>query len=217
MESTLRVTRREIVTGLSTLAVISALPRFGGPAMAQDIAEAELMQAGPLGDVVMGDEKAPVTIIEYASMTCPHCAAFSTETFPKLKARYIDTGKVKFILREFPFDPLAAGAFMLARCRDKDQYYPVVELLFATQTQWAVPNPLEPLFKVVKQAGYTDESFKACLANQPILDGIQAVRDRAAQKLAVQSTPTFFINGKRVVGALPLEDFEKELQQFLKS
>jgi protein-disulfide isomerase len=215
-ESSLRLSRRGILQGGSALAVSLAAFRVA-PVLAQDISPADLAEAGPLGDVVMGDDKAPVTMIEYASMTCPHCAAFSTETLPKLKEQYIDTGKMKYILREFPLDPIAAGAFMLARCRDKDQFYPVVELLFSTQRQWAVQNPLEPLFKVVKQTGFTDESFKACLANQKILDGIQAVRDKAAQKFNVQSTPTFFINGKRVVGALPLADFQKEIDAQLKS
>ena len=217
------VTRREFVAGVSMAAlaglacgvpVFSAFAQGAAPAT---VPAAELAEPSPLGDRVLGAENAPVTIIEYASMTCPHCAHFSQETFPKLKERYIDTGKVRFIFREFPLDALAAGASMLARCADSDKYFPLVELLFSTQAQWAVQKPLEPLFNVVKQAGFTEDTFKSCLANQKLLDGIQAVRDQAANKLGVTSTPTFFINGKRIPGALSIEEMEKELQPYLKA
>jgi protein-disulfide isomerase len=181
------------------------------------VPDADLAPAGPLGDLVMGAENAPVTIIEYASMTCPHCAQFQARTFPKLKERYIDTGKVRFIFREFPLDPLAAGAFMLARCADKDKYFAIIDLLFGTQRDWVVPNPLQPLLNVAKQAGYTEETFNACLKNQQVLDGIQNVRDRAAKVLNVESTPTFFVNGKRVLGDVSIEDLEKEMKPYLKA
>ena len=181
------------------------------------VSDDDLAPAGPLGDQVMGAENAPVTIIEYASMTCPHCAQFQARTFPKLKERYIDTGKVRFIFREFPLDPLAAGAFMLARCADKDKYFAIIDLLFGTQRDWVVPNPLQPLLNVAKQAGYTEETFNACLKNQQVLDGIQNVRDRAAKVLNVESTPTFFVNGKRVLGDVSIEDLEKEMKPYLKA
>ena len=181
------------------------------------VSDADLAPAGPLGDQAMGAENAPVTIIEYASMTCPHCAQFQARTFPKLKERYIDTGKVRFIFREFPLDPLAAGAFMLARCADKDKYFAIIDLLFGTQRDWVVPNPLQPLLNVAKQAGYTEETFNSCLKNQQVLDGIQNVRDRAAKVLNVESTPTFFVNGKRVLGDVSIEDLEKEMKPYLKA
>jgi len=181
------------------------------------VPDAELLQPSPLGDAVMGSPDAPVTIIEYASMTCPHCAQFQAKTFPKLKERYIDTGKVRYIFREFPLDPLAAGAFMLARCADKDKYFSIIDLFFGTQREWVVPNPLQPMFNIAKQAGYNEETFNACLKNQQILDGIQNVRDRAAKVLNVESTPTFFINGKRVIGDVSIEDMEKEIKPFLKA
>ncbi len=111
----------------------------------------------------MGPESAPVTIIEYASMTCPHCAAFENTVFPELKKKYIDTGKVRFILREFPLDGLAAAAFMLARCAGPDKYYPMVETLFNQQQKWAVRNPIEPLMAIAKQAGFTQQTFEACI------------------------------------------------------
>jgi protein-disulfide isomerase len=182
---------------------------------------AELAKPGPAGDMVLGSDKAPVTIIEYASMTCPHCAHFSQETFPELKKRYIDTGKVRFIFREFPFDKVAAAAFMLARCAGKDggseRYMAVVETLFAKQDQWVNDHPLQPLEDIAKQLGFSDTSFKACLTNQKVLDDIEAVRDRAVDKLGVNSTPTFFVNGKKVVGDVPIETMSKEIDPYLKT
>jgi protein-disulfide isomerase len=189
----------------------------GHQALAQSVAEAELMQPGPLGEESMGSDKAPVTIIEYASMTCPHCAHFALNTFPQIKEKYIDTGKVRFILREFPFDPVAAAAFMLARCAGKDKFFPVVDLLFRTQTTWAVDEPLKPLLATVKQAGFTEESFKECLANQKVLDGVEWVRKRATEQFKVDSTPTFFINGKKYTGAMSFEDMEKVIDPLVKA
>jgi protein-disulfide isomerase len=190
---------------------------LGGGARAQSVEEAELMMPGPLGEVSIGSDKAPVTIIEYASMTCPHCAHFTTETFPALKEKYIDTGKVRFIFREFPFDPVAAGAFMLARCAGNDKFLAVVDLLFHTQRTWAVEKPLQPLLQTVKQAGFTEKSFKECLANQKVLDGVEWVRNRGAERFKVDSTPTFFINGQMQKGDMSLADMEKVMEPFLKS
>jgi protein-disulfide isomerase len=219
------LTRREFTTGVS-VAALCALAGLSTPALAQradTVPLSDLADGGPLPDMAMGSDTAPVTIIEYASMTCPHCAHFTIETFPKLKERYIDTGKVRYIFREFPLDPLAAGASMLARCADKEKYFALIDLLFHTQNQWAVQNPLDPLFNVVKQTGYSRENFNSCLdtrnneASRKILSGIEATRNRAADKFKVTSTPTFFINGKRVPGALSIEDLEKEITPLLKA
>lgn len=185
-----------------------------------DVDQAALAKAGPDGDIVLGSDKAPVTIIEYASMTCPHCAHFSTATFPELQKRYIDTGKVRFIFREFPLDPLAAAGFMIARCAGSDKFMPVVESLFAKQDEWLVRDANTSIAKlrdIAKQFGFTEQSFDACLANQKVLDGIQDVRDHAATKLGVNSTPTFFINGKKLVGDQPIESLAKEIEPYLKA
>lgn len=186
-------------------------------AYAETVDVAELMQPSKIGDIAMGSETAPVTIVEYASMTCSHCADFALKTFPVLKERYIDTGKVRYILREFPLDPLSAGTFMLARCAGKDKYYPMVETLFEQQRKWAVQKPLEPLFEIAKQAGFTKEKFDACLSNQEMLNGLEEVRKRAAEQFKVDSTPTFFVNGERLRGAQPLAEFEKLIEKNLKS
>lgn len=185
-----------------------------------DVSELELMKPQALPDMAVGSDKAPVTIVEYASMTCPHCAAFDQVTFPELKKRYIDTGKVRFIFREFPLDNLAAAAFMLARCAagdtDSGKYFALVDTLFRQQTQWAVQQPIPPLMAIAKQAGFTEASFNACLANQKILDSIESVRQRAVDAFKVKSTPTFFVNGKTVEGALSIEEFAKIIDPYLK-
>jgi len=209
-------TRRAFLWGSCALALLAKFGFVLNARAQSQVPSADLAQPSPLGDIVLGSPDAPVTIIEYASMTCPHCAQFQAKTFPKLKERYIDTGKVRYIFREFPLDPLAAGAFMLARCADKDKYLSIIDLFFGTQRDWVVPNPLQPLFNIAKQAGYNEETFNACLKNQQILDGIQNVRDHAAKVLNVESTPTFFINGKRVVGDVSIEEMEKEILPFLK-
>jgi protein-disulfide isomerase len=215
-------TRRQFTWTTSILALagtgIVVLPRLSAPARAEgaEADAAELAKAGPDGDVALGSDKAPVTIIEYASMTCPHCAHFSTTTLPELQKRYIDTGKVRFIFREFPLDSLAAAGFMLARCAGKDKFMPVIETLFAKQPEWMVQKPLDPLRSIAKQFGFTEQTFNECLANQKVLDGIQDVRDRAATKLGVNSTPTFFINGKKFTGDQSIDTMAKEIEPYLK-
>jgi protein-disulfide isomerase len=215
----LKLSRREFCSGTAALALVGlgGLSDPFSPALAQTPSPADLAQAGPDGDIILGAENAPVTVIEYASMTCSHCAHFSVTTFPELKKRYIDTGKVRFIMREFPLDPLAAAGFMLARCAGKDKYMPMIETLFDKQADWVVQKPLDPLKAIAKQAGFTEESFEQCLANQQVLDSIQAVRDRASQKFGVTSTPTFFINGKRRNGALSIDEMAKEIDSYLKA
>jgi protein-disulfide isomerase len=215
----LRTTRRIFLLGVSSLVLVAAVTGapFAGRVLADDFPMADLMQAGPLGDQAVGQDNAPVTIIEYASLTCSHCAHFAETTFPELKKKYIDTGKVRFIFREFPFDPVAAGAFMLARCAPKDKYFPLIELLFENQNHWAVEKPLQPLLVIAKQVGFTEDTFKACLANQKVLDGIEWVRNRAADKFKVDATPTFFVNGQKVPGAISIDEFDKIIEPYLKS
>ena len=199
--------RRELLTATAVFVLIGAAPsdavvlRLTTPAKADDTpSPGDLTTAGPDGDVVLGSDKAPVTVIEYASMTCTHCAHFSTTTFLELKQRYIDTGKVRFIMREFPLDALAASGSMVARCagNDNDKYMAIVDTLFA------------------KQFGLTEDSFNQCLANQKLLDDIQGTRDHAVEKLGVKSTPTFFINGKKLVGDVSIEAMAKEIDSYIK-
>jgi len=171
---------------------------------------AELMVAGPLGEMALGDAKAPKTVIEYASMTCSHCANFHNTVYAQFKTKYVDSGKVYFIFREYPLDPLATSAAMLARCGPKERYFPIVDLLFTHQDEWAfVQDPKTALINLVKQAGISEADFNACLTNQTILDGVNAVKDRAAKQFGVDSTPTFFFNGVEHPGELSLEEIDK--------
>jgi protein-disulfide isomerase len=219
------VTRRHLVLGGA--AVIAVVAAGGGyyfwtrpavsapePPGGADVPMAELMAPPPLGDESLGSATAPVTIIEYASMTCPHCAHFHETTFPGLKKKYIDTGKVRFIFREFPLDQLAAAGAMLARCAGKDKYFPMIDTLFSQQKEWVVQKPLEPMFNIAKQAGFTQQSFDECLANQQMLTGLQEGQKRATQ-LGVNSTPTFFINGKIVRGGMSPEELDKQLAPYV--
>jgi protein-disulfide isomerase len=221
-EAALSLSRRHFVRLAApfalTLAGMSAGFALAAPARADDNpSPADLADPGPVEDIMIGVDKAPVTIIEYASMTCPHCAHFSETTFPELQKRYIDTGKVRFTLRAFPLDPLSAAGFMLARCDGKDKYMPIVETLFAKQPEWMVKEPLPPLKDIAKQFGIGETEFNQCLANQKLLDDIQTVRDRAAQKLGVNSTPTFFVNGKKLVGDVSIDQMAKEIDPYLKA
>jgi len=171
-----------------------------------------------LADNVMGDDKAPVTIIEFSSMTCPHCAIFHKDTLPGLKSKYIDTGKVKYILREFPLDPLAGAAFMLGRCLSKpDAYFDFIDVLYARQSDWASgKDPIGELKTIAKQAGFTDETFQQCLDNKKLYAQILDVKNNGMEEFRIRSTPTFFINGTRLEGAQPLAEFEKLIEPVLK-
>jgi protein-disulfide isomerase len=210
------ISRREFVAGASMLALAASLP-MQAFAQAKAPTLEELMRPGPLPEQVLGKADAPVTIIEYASMTCGHCASFHKTTYPELKKRYIDTGKVRFIFREFPLDPLAAGAFMLARCAGEGKFFPMVEMLFEQQNTWAIRQPLPPLLALAKQAGFTEQSFNACLQDDKLLKQVEEIRDRGSKEYGVASTPTFFINGKKETGALTIEQFDKLLEPLLKS
>lgn len=168
---------------------------------------AKLMEPGPLPDISIGKDDAKVTIVEYMSMTCPHCARFHNSVFEAIKTKYVDSGKVKFVLREFPLDNRAAAAIMLARCAPKEQYFPMVSALFKSQMTWASADDARAaLLQMSKLAGFTQESFEACLTNQKLLDDVNAVRDKAAKEFGVDSTPTFFINGKRYAGEMSVEE-----------
>ena len=221
----MRITRREFCQSTATVALslavlgATALPPFPGKALADTIPAADLMKPDALPEMVMGNDKAPVTVIEYASMTCPHCANFQEKTFPELKKRYIDTGKVRYVLRDFPLDNLAGAVFVLAHCAAKDdptKYYSMVDTLFREQRTWAVEKPVPPLMAIAKQAGLTEDSFNACLTNQKAWDAMESVRQRGIKQFKVDSTPTFFINGTRVAGAVSIEEFAKVIDPYLK-
>jgi protein-disulfide isomerase len=174
---------------------------------------AELMAPGPLPDMALGNADAPNIIVEYASMTCPHCAVFEKTTFPDLKSKYVETGKVRFIFREFPLDGLAARASMLARCAPPDRYFPMIDALFQTQENWAVQGKdgMDRLLQFARQAGFTKESFDKCMDDKELFNKIVESRTRAHETFGVDSTPSFFVNGKRLSGEHEVKDFDSIL------
>ena len=213
----MRITRREFV--VSTAAMLAAGALFGSTplAFAQGPSVEELMRPGPLPDLVLGKADAPVTIVEYASMTCPHCANFHKTTYPALKSKYIDTGKVRFIFREFPLDDLAVAASMLARCAGAEKSMALIDVLFASQDKWAVRDPVPALLQIAKQAGFTQAGFDECLKDQKLYNDILAMRERGSKEFKVESTPTLFVNGKLQKGGATIEELDKLIQPLLKS
>ena len=204
------------LTGLGLLAGFSPL-RLITDAMAQSAAD--VAKPVSLPDMALGPADASVTITEFASMTCPHCAAFNAEVFPKIKTEYIDTGKVRYVFREFPLDIKAAAGSMLARCIAKDdsgKYFAVIDMLFRQQNEWVMKNTTETLTRIGKQAGLSQQAVEDCLKDQALLDKIAADQKFANEVLKVNSTPTFFINGEMVKGA-EFEDFDKVIRPLLKS
>ena len=190
------------------LAVSAMIPAHGQNAK---VPETELMAPEALPDIPLGKADAPVTMVEYASMTCTHCAHFHETVYPTLLKDYIDTGKVRFILREFPLDPLATAGFMLARCAD-DKRNAVIDLLFDKQQSWAFTDkPLEGLENVLKQTGLGHDKFEACLKDQKLYDQVNEVRDRGDKAFGVTATPTFYVNGTKVTGEVNVQTLSKIL------
>ena len=216
------ITRRAFTAALS-LTGLAALVGFSpfrliGQAMAQSAAD--VAKPVSLPDMALGPADAKVTVTEFASMTCPHCAAFNAEVFPKIKAAYIDTGKIRYIFREFPLDIKAAAGSMLARCIAKDdagKYFAVIDMLFKQQNDWVMKNTTETLTRIGKQAGLSQQQVEDCLKDQALLDKIAADQKYATDVLKVNSTPTFFINGEVIKGEASFDEFDKKIKSMLKS
>ncbi len=205
------------LTGLSLLAGFSPL-RLITEAMAQGAAD--VAKPVSLPDMALGPANAPITITEFASMTCPHCAAFNADVFPKIKSAYIDTGKIRYVFREFPLDIKAAAGSMLSRCiakEDAGKYFAVTDMLFKQQSDWVMKNTTETLSRIGKQAGLSQQAIDDCLKDQALLDKIAADQKFANEVLKVNSTPTFFINGEMIKGETSFEEFDKRIKSLLKS
>jgi protein-disulfide isomerase len=223
-EFTLIITRRAFtaalsLTGFSLLAGFSPL-RLITEATAQGVSAADIAKPVSLPDMALGPANATVTITEFASMTCPHCADFNEKVFPKIKSEYIDTGKVRYVFREFPLDIKAAAGSMLARCIAKDdsgKYFAVIDMLFKQQNDWVLKNTTETLTRIGKQAGLSGQQIEDCLKDQALLDKIAADQKYAADVLKVSSTPSFFINGELIKGDTRFEEFDKRIKALLKS
>jgi protein-disulfide isomerase len=210
----LHASRRGVLIGAAAIALCGTLGAtfYDRDFFSETIFGADLMRSGPLGEEAVGAEQAPHTVIEYASLTCPHCAHFLEETFPALKAGYIDAGKVRFILREFPMDALANAAAVLARSAAPESYFPFVQALLRRQSEWRVDKPIEPLFAIARTFGFTYDSFQAALSDQRLIAGIDWVRLRAIEKFKVNAAPTFFIDGRMHTGAMSLKELEAAMR-----
>ena len=216
------ITRRAFTAALSLtgLAALAGLSPFHliSEAFADSVADVSKPQSLP--DMALGPKDASVTIVEYASMTCPHCAAFNDNVFPKIKAAYIDTNKIRYVFREFPLDIKAAAGSMLSRCIAKDdpaKYFAVTDILFKSQADWVMKNTTETLTRIGKQAGLSQSQVETCLKDQKLLDKIVADQKYASEVLKVDSTPTFFINGEKIKGETSFEEFDKRIKALLKS
>jgi protein-disulfide isomerase len=201
------ITRRHLLLAGAAFAALGAAT----PALAVDMAE--LMKPPSLGDMALGaEEGAKVTIVEYASATCPHCAAFHNEAWKQLKAEYVDTKKIRFIFREFPTNDAALAAFMIARAAPKEAYFPLMDVFFETLETWA-KNPAEGLLNIAKQAGFTQAKFDETLKNEALAKGIMEIRDGGV-KFGVEGTPTFFLNGEKFDGR-GFEEFKAAIDPLL--
>jgi protein-disulfide isomerase len=198
--------------------LVSSAPFFAGAAIAQSAMAAAVAKPVSLPEIAIGSPKAPVTITEYASMSCSHCAAFGENVFPMLRSKYIDTGKVRFVFREFPLDIKAAAASILARCIAKDdseKYFGAVEILFKQQER-LLAQTKDTLMAVGKLNGMSEQEVAACQRDRAQFEKLNADQQYALQTLKVDSTPTFFVNGERLKGSMSFEELEERITPLLK-
>ncbi|MGE3230137.1 MAG: DsbA family protein [Hyphomicrobium sp.] len=187
----------------------------GGRQIIENPTVAEIMQTGTLPEMSLGKPDAPVTIVQYASLTCPHCRAFHRETFPEFKRTYIDTGKVRYILREFPIGKQSGNATIALRCAPPGKYFTLYGKYMEQQAAWVSQEVrLEPILAVAKQVGMTQPQFDACLKNQAMIDGLKWVKDRG-RTLGIIGTPNFFVQGKLVKKTLAMSDIREMVEPLL--
>ena len=211
--------RRLVLAAIFSAAALAAHGAFAAataPEPDRTVDMATVLKPGPLPELSIGDP-AGVPVIEYGSLTCPHCATFSREVFPELKKDYIDTGKVRFIFREFPRNPLDVAAFVLARCVGNDKALATIDLLFDEQDKWAfVDKPLEPLIAAMRPTGLTHDKAMACLKDQSKANAIVAIGKRATEEIKMNGTPTFVIDGKVYGGELSMDQLKAILDPLVK-
>ncbi|QND74708.1 DsbA family protein [Tardiphaga robiniae] len=216
------ITRRDFTAALTLTGAAAAIGLSPLQLISEAFAQNAVDVAKPvsLPDMALGPKDAAVTVTEYASMTCPHCAAFTEQVFPKIKEAFIDTNKIRFVFREFPLDIKAAAGSMLARCiakEDSGKYFAVIDMLFKQQNDWVMKDTAATLTRIGKQAGLSQQAVEECLKDQALLDKIAADQKYANEVLKVNSTPTFFINGEMLKGEQSFEEFSKKITPLLKS
>jgi protein-disulfide isomerase len=198
--------------GVLSVILVSPLPAQAAAESHQLLAETQTVLALTKDDRILGNPDAPITIVEYASLTCPHCAHFTNDVLPELKKKWIDTGKAKLVLRDYPLDEPALRAAMIARCAPPDRYYAYVDTFFGSQEKWVTARDYrDALARLVKLGGMSREEFDNCLKNTALENKIVEGRLIASKELDVNSTPTFFINGAKFAGAPTVEEFDKAL------
>ena len=197
--------------GVVSTILVSPMP-VQATAPHQLLADAQTVLALSKDDRILGNPDAPITIVEYASLTCPHCAHFTNDILPELKKKWIETGKAKLVLRDYPLDEPALRAAMIARCAPPDRYYAFVDTFFGSQEKWVTARDYrDALARLVKLGGMSREEFDQCLKNTTLENKIVEGRLIASKELDVNSTPTFFINGTKFTGAPTVEEFDKAL------
>ena len=204
-----------VIIAVGVVLLVNSLTEVDAEALSAELKD-KLVEVGPLPDMILGQEDAPVTIIEYASLTCPHCGLFHREVMQQVKEEYIDTGKVRWIFREFPFDQFATAGFMLARCAEPEKYFGFIDVLFAEQDDW-MEDPNNGLRKIARRGGFTNEEIDACIQDTETFEGIKWIQTRGREEFGVNSTPTFFINGLRVRGAPAFEAFSPLIEEQLEA
>lgn len=172
--------------------------------------------AAPGDEMVLGVADAPITMIEYSSLTCPHCAAFHVETLPAITANYIDSGKARLVYRDFPLNKAAVLAAALAHCAGPEGFFRFIDVLFRSQQSWAMADdPASALARIGRLGGLKGDQIDACFNDKALIDRILASRVEGARDFEVAKTPTFIINGEKIVGALPYEQFEEIFERLL--
>jgi len=196
------LTRRRLLRAASLMPAILAAP------------SASAIAAASIDEMVIGNPAAPVTIIEYASMTCPHCAKFHQTVLPRIKAELVDTGKVRLIYRDFPLDGLAVRAAMLARCGGGQRFFAFADVIYAQQAQWArAADPLAALRQLGRLGGLSNQEIEGCLADRALEDAVLRSRMDGQQKFQIDSTPAFLINGKRFRGAPEFDAIRQAIEE----
>ena len=210
----MQLIRSLLVGTVAILAAATAMPVFAqDQKQVQDQPQAK--DQTPLPEISMGKADAPVTIVEYSSLSCPHCAAFHKDVLPKLKSEYIDTGKVRYVVKEFPLNTPALAGAVVARCLNSSRYIPFIDLLFSKQDDWAFKNDaLAPLAQFARQAGMTEEQFNKCIDNEDLQTKILAIRDQGS-KLGVNATPSFFVNGQLLKGVATIKSLSEAMKPYL--
>ncbi len=209
----MKLNRRHLLKCAASASFLPVLPSFTTGALA---AEDGFFDNPLLPEIYLGSKDAKIILTEYASMSCPFCKRFHEEVFPELKRKYIDTGKIRFTIREFAFDARASAAFLLARCSPPQNYYSMIDLLFQKQQEWrSSKNPAQTLFQISKEGGFTEETFNACLTNKELLAKLNAIKNRGQNKFGVRAVPTLFINGEKFDQDPTFENLSKAIDELL--